>query len=167
MGHQPTIKSISVSVFAQQVILLRSVSASGRFDPMFAGLRRLMASWGGAVLGGSIYGAWAAWANWGQGSEHALLIGASHWATSAVLTHSGTWTMGRLYASAAQGLSGAVRAFVGGLTLTYVSLFAVHAILSTGQVLLTLAPGLLPNILFCGGYALLLLRTSTPALQPR
>jgi hypothetical protein len=60
-----------------------------------------------------------------------------------------------------QGWMGSLRAFAGGLALTYTSLFAVHGLLGTQHLLLTLAPGIVPNILFCGSYALLLKRTLT------
>ena len=126
---------------------------------LLVGLRRLMGSWFGAVLGGAVYGAWAAGANWGQGRDHALLIGASHWATSALLTYGGTWAMARFYGRS-QGWGGAVRAFMGGMALTYISLFTVHAFLRTEHVLLTLAPGLVPNILFFFFFAALLVRTT-------
>ena len=58
---------------------------------------------------------------------------------------------------------GSKGAFAGGLALTYASLIAVHGLLGTEQLLLTLAPGILPNILFCASYALLLKRTMATA----
>ena len=122
--------------------------------------RYLMDSWFGAVVGGGIYGGWAVWANWAQGTNMALAIGAAHWMTSALLTFFGTMAMRQFYGRA-QGWTGVARAFVGGLGLTYASLFAVHGLLGTEQLLLTLAPGIIPNILFCSSYALLLKRTNT------
>jgi hypothetical protein len=88
----------------------------------------------------------------------ALAIGAAHWVTSALLTFFGTMAMRKFYGNA-QGWAGSLRAFAGGLVLTYASLFAVHGLLGTEQLLLTLAPGIIPNILFCSSYALLLKRT--------
>ena len=123
-------------------------------------VRYLMDSWLGAVLGGGAYGAWAVWANWMQGVSTALGIGAAHWLTSALLTFFGTMAMRRFYGKGI-GWWGSLRAFVGGLTLTYACLLAVHGLLGTGQLLLTLAPGIIPNILFCSSYALLLKRTQT------
>jgi hypothetical protein len=123
-------------------------------------VRYLMDSWFGAVLGGGVYGAWAVWANWSQGASMALTIGAAHWLTSALLTFFGTMAMRRFYGNA-RGWAGSPRAFAGGLGLTYASLFAVHGLLGTQHLLLTLAPGIVPNILFCGSYALLLKRTMT------
>ncbi len=119
-----------------------------------------MGSWVGAVLGGSVYGAWATWANWDQGRHQALLIGASHWATSALLTYGGTWAMRQLFGQST-GWAGPARAFTGGMALTYACLLAVHTVLHTEHVLLTLAPGLIPNIIFCSSYAALLMRTTT------
>ena len=121
-------------------------------------LRYLMDSWFGAVLGGGVYGAWAVWANREQGAKMALTIGAAHWLTSALLTFFGTAAMRKFYGYA-QGWMGSLRAFSGGLMLTYASLFIVHGLLGTEQLLLTLAPGVIPNILFCASYALLLKRT--------
>ena len=121
-------------------------------------LKYLMESWFGALLGGGIYGAWAVWANWAQGVEMALIIGAAHWITSVLLTYFGTMAMRKFYGDA-NGFVGSLRAFFGGLTLTYASLFTVHGLLGTQRLLLTLAPGIVPNILFCASYALLLKRT--------
>ena len=123
-------------------------------------VRYLMDSWLGAVLGGGVYGVWAVWANWAQGAKMALTIGAAHWLTSALLTFFGTMAMRQFYGRA-QGWTGSLRAFAGGLGLTYASLFAVHGLLGTERLLLTLAPGIIPNLLFCASYALLLKRTQT------
>ena len=121
-------------------------------------LRSLADSWWGAVLGGAVYGAWATWANWSQGTAMAVTIGVSHWATSALLTFFGTAAMRRFYGNAS-GWQGLVRAFGGGLALTYLALFTVHGVLGTEHLWLTLAPGIVPNVLFCGSYAGLLQRT--------
>ena len=123
-------------------------------------VRYLMDSWFGAVLGGGVYGGWAVWANWSQGANMALAIGAAHWLTSALLTFFGTMAMRQFYGHA-KGWAGSLRAFAGGLGLTYASLFAVHGLLGTERLLLTLAPGIIPNLLFCASYALLLKRTRT------
>lgn len=124
-------------------------------------VRYMMDSWLGALLGGGVYGAWAVWANWTQGANMALTIGAAHWLTSALLTFFGTMAMRRFYGDA-DSRTGTLRALAGGLTLTYASLFAVHGLLGTQQLLLTLAPGIMPNVIFCASYALLLQRTRTP-----
>jgi hypothetical protein len=120
-------------------------------------VKYLMDSWLGAMLGGGVYGAWAVWANWAQGTGTAFSIGAAHWLTSALLTFFGTMAM-RQFFGQTQGWLGSLRAFSGGLALTYTSLFVVHGLLGTQHLLLTLAPGIVPNILFCGSYALLLKR---------
>lgn len=125
-------------------------------------LRYLMDSWFGAILGGGVYGAWAVWANWAQGASIAWGIGVAHWLTSAMLTFFGTLAMRQFYGNA-QGLVGSLRAVAGGLCLTYASLLAVHGLLGTEHLLLTLVPGIVPNILFCTSYALLLKRTTTVA----
>jgi hypothetical protein len=134
-------------------------SASGvRPLRIWLGLRRLADSWWGALLGGAVYGAWATWANWDQGMHTAAGIGFSHWMTSAALTLFGTAAMRRFYGPAGTAY-GWLRAFVGGLALTYITLFTVHGLLGTMHLWLTLAPGLVPNVLFCGSYAALLQRT--------
>ena len=121
-------------------------------------VRGLMDSWFGAILGGSIYGAWAAWANWDQGAAPAVGIGKAHWVTSALLTFFGTMAMRGFYGDGPS-RAGGLRALLGGLSLTYASLLLVHTALQTEHVLLTLAPGILPNVMFCTSYALLLMRT--------
>jgi hypothetical protein len=124
--------------------------------------KHLMGSWLGAVLGGSVYGAWAVWANWSQGASTAWGIGAAHWLTSTLLTFFGTMAMRWFYGRAAglrNSFRGSLRACGGGLALTYGSLLTVHGLLGTEQLLLTLAPGIIPNIVFCASYALLLKRT--------
>jgi len=125
-------------------------------------VRYLMDSWFGALLGGGVYGAWAVWANWAQGGNQALAIGAAHWMTSTLLTFFGTTAMRQFY-GAADSRTGGLRAFAGGLALTYASLLTVHGLLGTQQLLLTLSPGIVPNVLFCASYALLLKRTRTLA----
>jgi hypothetical protein len=145
-------------------LMLRTKSV---LTPQIGGLRLiryLMDSWLGAVLGGGVYGAWAVWANWSQGASTAWGIGAAHWLTSAMLTFFGTMAMRQFYGQAS-GWRGSLRAFGGGLALTYVSLFAVHGLLGTQQLLLTLAPGIIPSILFCSSYALLLKRTAIKVTQ--
>lgn len=127
-------------------------------------VRGLMDSWYGAILGGSVYGAWAAWANWDQGAAHALGIGLAHWTTSALLTFFGTMAM-RAFYGRGQGWTRGARALSGGLGLTYTTLLLVHTTLRTEHLLLTLAPGILPNVLFCTSYALLLMRTQPIGAQ--
>ena len=128
-------------------------------------VRSLMDSRFGAILGGGVYGAWAVWANWSQGSAHAWGIGLAHWTTSALLTFFGTMAMRKFYGNG-QGWTGGLRALSGGLCLTYASLLLVHSAIRTEHVLLTLAPGIVPNVLFCTGYALLLMRTQPAGARP-
>lgn len=82
----------------------------------------------------------------------------AHWTTSVLLTFFGTMAMRKFYGNG-QGWVFGLRALSGGLFLTYASLLLVHSVIRTEQVLLTLAPGIIPNVLFCTGYALLLMRT--------
>ena len=157
-GHQPLVDGL------KDVALLDSRTKKVP-APRIRGLRLvryLMDSWFGALLGGGVYGAWAVWANWGQGVTMALIIGAAHWLTSTLLTYFGTMAMRHFYGDA-DGQLGSLRAFAGGLALTYTSLFVVHGLLGTQHLLLTLAPGIVPNVLFCASYALLLKRTMTLA----
>ena len=131
--------------------------ASGQTG-LLMNIRSLMDSWFGAMVGGAVYGAWASWANWDHGASHALTIGLAHWVTSALLTFFGTMTMRKFFGSAL-GAAGGLRALFGGLALTYFALLVVHTTIGTQHILLTIAPGILPNVLFCSSYALLLMRT--------
>ena len=90
----------------------------------------------------------------------ALIIGAAHRMTSALLTIFGTQAMRGFYGDADSQIGG-LRAFAGELVLTYASLFTVHGLLGTHRLLLTLTPGIVLNVLFCASYALLLKRTMT------
>lgn len=137
---------------------LKSAAGGSRYAALRF-IRYLMDSWFGAVLGGAAYGAWAVWANLSQGLMPALGIGLAHWTTSALLTFFGTMAMRRFFGTA-RGWVGGTRAFLGGLGLTYATLFTVHGVIGTQHLLLTLAPGIVPNVLFCSGYALLLMRTT-------
>lgn len=158
-GSQPFVDSLeNVSALSSSVKTVKAPNISG-----FRLMRYLMDSWFGALLGGAAYGAWAVWANWAQGANMALTIGAAHWMTSALLTFFGTMAMRRFYGDA-DSRTGGLRAFAGGLALTYASLFAVHGLLGTQQLLLTLAPGIVPNVLFCASYALVLKRTMKAAI---
>lgn len=127
-------------------------------------IRWLADSWFGAVLGAAAYGAWATWANWSEGSTQALRIGCAHWFASAFLTYCGTYVMRRLFGQSSSGIA-ALRAVVGGLLFTYGTLLVVHTLVHTQHILLTLAPGVVPNVLFCTGYAALLSRTQTGVAQ--
>ncbi len=140
------------------VSALPGTARSAAASRLWPGLRRMADSWWGAILGGGVYGAWATWANWGQGAQQASAIGLGHWTTSAMLTFFGTAAMRRFFGSGS-GWPSMARAFAGGLCLTYCVLFAVHALLGTQHLWLTLAPGVIPNIVFCGSYAGLLQRT--------
>ena len=131
--------------------------ASGQIG-LLPKIRGLMDSWFGAILGGGVYGAWASWANWDHGASHALAIGSAHWITSALLTFFGTMAMRKFFGSAS-GAVGSLRALSGGLALTYFALLSVHTTIGTQHILLTIAPGIVPNVLFCSSYALLLMRT--------
>lgn len=125
-------------------------------------LRRLTDSIWGAMLGALVYAAWAVFANWDFGMRIALTAGLVHWLASTVLTYTGTGVMRRCFAAVDRRLEGAVITFIGGLAYTYILLLAVHHLLGTPHIALTLAAGVIPNILFCSSYALLLART-TPA----
>ena len=121
-------------------------------------MRWLADSWFGAVLGAAAYGAWATWANWSEGTMQAIRIGCAHWLASAFLTYCGTYVMRRLFGQGNAGV-GAARAVAGGLLFTYGTLLLVHMLVNTQHILLTLAPGVIPNVLFCSGYTALLSRT--------
>jgi len=121
--------------------------------------RRLIDSFWGAVLGAGVYGAWATFANWDAGWQVALTVGLSHWLMSTFLTYTGTGVMRRCYRVGRGRLEGALLALTGGLSFTYVLLIALHHAIGTPHLALTLAAGVIPNLLFCSSYSLLLSRT--------
>ena len=128
------------------------------------GLRRLADSFLGAALGAAFYAAWAIAVNWPAGPRIAFAAGGAHWLMSAFLTYTGTGLMRQCFAAARSERDGALFAFVGGLGFTYALLISVHHTIGTPNLVLTLVAGIVPNILFCGSYALLLSRT-TPARE--
>lgn len=120
----------------------------------------------GAALAALVYGSWAAWANASAGTGVAVRVALTHAALSAALTGCGTAWMRGFYRWGRSPWVGAGLAFVGGLALTYTLLIGVHQLIGTPHLLLTLAAGLLPTVLFCGGYAWLLGRTGLAAPSP-
>lgn len=122
------------------------------------GLHRLAESPLGAVLGGMIYGGWATFAHWMYGLSWALRVGAVHFALTTGLTFMGVQLMNRLFGLAAHPLGGALVAALGSLVTTYGLLIGVHSLIGTQQILLTLAPGLIPTLAFTLGYSWLLFR---------
>ncbi|MES2883230.1 MAG: hypothetical protein V4709_00375 [Pseudomonadota bacterium] len=122
-------------------------------------LRRAIDSFAGAVFGGLVYAAWATFANWDAGPRLALGIGLTHWLTSTFITYSGTGVMRQFFGAATTRRDGALLSFVAGLAYTYIVLLAVHYAIGTPHIPLTLAAGVIPNVLFCSSYALLLART--------
>lgn len=135
------------------------------------GLRNLMDGVPGALLGGAVFGAWAAAVNWDAGGALAARAGLLHWFLSAMLTYSGTAAMRRFFGRPKTAMRGLIRACIGGLSLTYAVLLAAHSALGTPHLALTLAAGIVPNLAFCLTYSILLARTlplgpSNPAIQP-
>ena len=130
-------------------------------------VRALVDSFWGACLGAGVYAAWAVWANWDAGSHIALRAGLTHWVMSTFLTYTGTGTMRQLYRLFRGPTEAALFCFGGGLLYTYALLIAAHAAVGTAHIGLTLAAGVVPNLLFCSSYALLLSRTRQPASSPR
>jgi hypothetical protein len=129
-------------------------------------LRRLTDGPVGAGLAALFYGGWAAWANASAGAGVALRVALTHAALSALLTGCGTAWMCGFYRRGRSPWGGAGLAFVGGLALTYALLIGVHQLIGTPYIALTLAAGLLPTVLFCGAYALLLRRTGLAPRSP-
>jgi hypothetical protein len=130
----------------------------------FRRARRAMDGLVGATLGGAVYGGWTTAVNWSANPELALRAGAAHFALSFGLTLCGTAWMRNVFLRAA-GLAAGARAALAcsaGLALTYALLLSVHTAIGTPHILLSLAPGLVPNVAFCLTYALLL-RKAPPA----
>lgn len=125
-------------------------------------LRTVVDSFWGACLGALVYAAWAVWANWDAGAHIALRAGLTHWVMSTFLTYTGTGTMRQLHRLGRGSVGAALLCFGGGLLYTYALLIGAHAVAGTAHIALTLAAGVIPNLLFCGSYALLLARTQPP-----
>jgi hypothetical protein len=126
-----------------------------------ARLRWLMGSPIGAALGALAYGLWAVYANRDAGMPLALRAGAAHWLTSALLTYFGAASMRVVFDFVATTFTGTARVIatcIGGLLFTYVTLVSVHLLNGSPHILLTLAPGMIPTLLFCITYAALLQR---------
>jgi len=130
-------------------------------------LRAVVDSFWGACLGAGVYAAWAVWANWDAGSHIALRAGLTHWLMSTFLTYTGTGTMRRLHRLGRGPVEAASLCFCGGLLYTYALLIGVHAWVGTAHIALTLAAGVIPNLLFCSSYSLLLSRTQPPPPSSR
>lgn len=129
----------------------------GRF---LGALYRLMDSPLGAVLGALVYGLWAFHINRTAGLAQAVLIGTAHWMMSVVITLSCVHLMRTLFWLPERPKHGALLAIAGSLLATYTLLIGVHLWIGTPNILLTLAPGLLPTIGFATVYSGLLLRES-------
>ncbi len=125
-------------------------------------LRTVVDSFWGACLGAAVYAAWAVWANWDAGSRIAFTAGFAHWVASTFLTYTGTAVMRRLYRQGSCVSQAGALSFCGGLLYTYALLFGAHTLAGTAHIALTLAVGVIPNVLFCGSYTLLLSRTQAP-----
>lgn len=132
-------------------------------------LRLLVESRTGAVLGAGVYAVWATAVNWDAGAAVALRAGAFHWIASALLTWWGTQAMRRCFDwggnRGGSPLARAACAFCGGMGLTYGVLIALHGLIGTPHIALALAAGVLPTVLFCAGYAALLVRTSREGIS--
>lgn len=130
-------------------------------------LRAVVDSFWGACLGAAVYAAWAVWANWDAGRHIALAAGLTHWVASTFLTYTGTGVMRQLHRHARGAAGAMLLCFGGGLLYTYALLLGAHALVGTAHLALTLAAGVVPNLLFCGSYALLLSRTHALASPAR
>lgn len=124
-----------------------------------APLRRLTDSLWGAALGALCYAVWATAVNWDASPRAALTAGFAHFLMSTFLTYTGTALMRQFFRLGSNRIEGAVIAGLGGLGFTYALLIGVHYAIGTPHIWLTLAAGVIPTLLFSGGYALLLART--------
>lgn len=132
--------------------------------------RRAMDGLVGATLGGAVYGGWTTAVNWSTSPALALRAGALHFVMSFGLTLGGTawmrWVFGRARLGRLPARAASALACVAGLALTYALLLTVHMVNGTPHIALSLAPGVLPNVVFCATYALLLLGAAPIVMQP-
>lgn len=125
-------------------------------------LKNLMGSWMGALAGAGFYGGIVAALNWQAGPQTAIRSALGHAAVSAALTLFGTSWMRKVFNANVTSEHRLALTFLAGMALTYALLIGMHLALQTPRMLLSLAPGLLPNIVFCATYSGLLARTARP-----
>lgn len=125
----------------------------------------------GASLGALIYALWAFFVNLEFGLLFALKVSITHWCLSTTITYYGTAVMRFCYRLSALPqtliILRAFATFCGGIILTYGILIPIHLLIGTPNIFLTLSAGIIPTILFCFFYALLLSRTepkNSPAI---
>ena len=135
-------------------------------DRFLRDLYRLMDSPLGAVLGAMVYGLWAFFVNRHAGLPHAALIGFTHWMMSVEITMGCVDLMRTLFWLPSRPRLGALLSVAGSLLTTYTLLISVHLYIGTPNILLTLAPGMLPTIGFAVVYSGLLLRESADPKSP-
>ncbi len=121
-------------------------------------LRHFVGSPLGAVLGGMLFAAWAAFANRDGGTFVSLRSCGGQLFASAALTFIDARLMDRVFRLGGGGSAGAAIAAVVSLVFTYALIVGVHLALHTPHILLTLLPGMPPTLGFSLMYALLLLR---------
>jgi hypothetical protein len=129
-------------------------------------LRRFAGSPAGALLGGMLFAAWAAFANRDGGAYVSLRSSLGQCIISASLTFADARLMNRVFRLADGGRTGAVYAAVASLVLTYTLVIGVHRALHTPHILLTVLPGMPPTVGFSLAYATLLLREQLAAATP-
>jgi hypothetical protein len=135
-------------------------SAPTTTSPHMRKLRWLTDSLGGAALGAMVYAIWAVCVNWHASPSLAIRAGLTHWVISTALTYCDAANMRYFFSLGRTRLEGMAFALCAGLTLTYSVLITAHLIVGTPHILLTLAVGVIPNIVYCVGYTLLLSRTT-------
>src|SRR5688572_23904873 len=104
-------------------------------SPLATRLRVILDGPVGAVLGGSVYGAWATFANAFLGLHAALRIGFTHFLMCAGITYGSVNVMRRLYRLADTPWGGFWMALCGTLLLTYSILVSVHLAIGTPHIL--------------------------------
>jgi hypothetical protein len=126
-------------------------------------LRRFIGSPAGALLGGMLFAAWAAFANRDGGPYVSLRSCLGQCFISASLTFVDARLMNRVFRLADGGRVGAVCAAAASLVLTYTLVIGVHMVLHTPHILLTVLPGMPPTVGFSLMYAALLFREQLAA----
>ena len=138
----------------------RMKSAPTTTSPRMRKLRWLTDSLGGAALGAMVYAIWAVCVNWSTSPSLAIRAGITHWVISTALTYCDAANMRYFFSLGRTRLEGMALALCAGLTLTYSVLITAHLIVGTPHIALTLSVGVIPNMVYCIGYTLLLSRTT-------
>jgi hypothetical protein len=119
-----------------------------------------------ALAAGLLYGSWAAYANWGHGTDAAVRPAIAQSLISVTATLALVLILEKLFRMAPSPRAGFVAASVGTSVIGIAMLAGGHAAAGTPEIWLTIAPSALVGTIFYFFYSAMLLRKAT-ASGPR